>query len=252
MLGLMPEKLHSEERSETAETHCKQKKGLLGDPPAAFLCLGFVCSVHHQGDNGHYCVKHKKYFHVYIIIDAMRFSNAITGAFFRTAVLTMCLAVFVFAASCSAMSDDPDDSSSDQPYSGQTIQTTGNPNGSESYAYEPGSGYDRISKACIYSSWYDIEKDNPATYSSIDTNDAYALKCVFYFNEPITGTFTAVLRKDGQQVSAKQIRLISKVVCECDFSAGLEGIGTFEPGVYNVQLVTEGKSVSVSGEMRVK
>ena len=65
---------------------------------------------------------------------------------------------------------------------------------------------------------------------------------MFYFNEPVTGTFRAVLKKDGKQLAVKDIRISEKVVCEIDFSAGLEGIGTFESGAYTVSLETEGKT----------
>lgn len=182
----------------------------------------------------------------------MRFSNGITGGFYKAAVLTLCLAVFSFAVSCSELSEDEEGENSlaSTSYSGQAVSSSDTAGG-ESYQDEPGSGYDRISKAYIYSAWYDIEKDNPVDYSSIDSNDAYALKCVFYFSEPVTGSFNAVLLKDGGEVASKQIKLSGKVIAECDFSAGLAGMGTFGPGKYTVQLGSEGKTVAVSGEMRV-
>lgn len=182
----------------------------------------------------------------------MRFSNVLTGTLYRATVLTLCLAVFIFAASCSELAEDEEGESSivSTSYSGQAL-TSSYTGGEESYPDETGSGYDRISKAYIYNAWYDIEKDNPADYSSIDSNDAYALKCVFYFNEPVTGSFNAVLIKDGGIVTSKQIKLADKVIAECDFSAGLAGLGTFGQGIYTVQLESEGKTVAVSGEMRV-
>ena len=115
----------------------------------------------------------------------------------------------------------------------------------------PDSGFETISKSYVYSAWYDVEKDNPVDYTSIDSNDAYALKCVFYFNRPVNGNFRAILNKDGKQISVKNIRLDGKVVCECDFSAGLEGRGTFEAGTYTVSLETEDKNIAISGDMRV-
>ena len=48
-----------------------------------------------------------------------------------------------------------------------------------------------------------------------------------------------------------KFRLDGKVVCECDFSAGLEGRGTFEAGTYTVSLETEDKNIAISGDMRV-
>ena len=75
---------------------------------------------------------------------------------------------------------------------------------------------------------------------------------VFYFNEPITGTFKAVLIKDGQKLLEKRIRLEGKVIAECDFSAGLEGLSTFGEGTYSIQLETDGSTVAVSSDMRVE
>lgn len=182
----------------------------------------------------------------------MKFSIKAVGVFFRMAVIASCMTVLVLLPSCSLL-DDEDFTDG----SGTSVESSGGPassgheSGKYTYATEPDSGFDRISKAYVYNAWYDVEKDNPVDYSSIDSNDAYALKCVFYFSEPVSGSFRAVLSKSGQQVAVKDIRIDGKVVAECDFSAGLEGIGTFEPGLYNVSLETEGKSVVVSGNMRV-
>lgn len=249
----MPEYLHSEKSTKAAETGCKQQKGLLGDPPFAFLGLGFVDPVKHEGDKAHNCVKNKKNSHAYIIIVEMRISNRAIKVFSRCAAAVLCLAVLSVHPGCSILDDTEytDEqgsvSSSVTDYS-SSVSDVGT---SESYYTENDTGYERVSRAYVYSAWYDVEKDNPVDYTSIDSNDAYALKCVFYFNEPVTGTFRVVLKKDGRQLAVKDIRISDKVVCECDFSAGLEGIGTFEAGVYTVSLETEGNSIAVSGEMRV-
>lgn len=178
----------------------------------------------------------------------MRFSNKIRETLYKLSVTALCLTFLGPLSSCSELleDDDPYESASYEPgmsssvTSEQTTQT------------EPGMSFDRISKAYIYSAWYDVEKDNPAEYEAIDTAIAYALKCVFYFNEPITGTFKAVLKKDGQKLLEKRIRLDGKVIAECDFSAGLEGMSTFSEGTYNIYLETDGSVVAVSSDMRVE
>lgn len=184
----------------------------------------------------------------------MKFSKAVSGLFSRITVSALCLTVLFILPSCSELLDDEDyyesGSSSVSIQNDKPSSSSADVHG-KTYATEPDSGFERISKAYIYSAWYDIEKDNPVDYSSIDSNDAYAMKCVFYFNEPVSGTFRAVLKRDGEQVSVKQIRLDGKVIAECDFSAGLEGLGSFRPGSYKVYLETENKNVAVSDEMRV-
>ena len=181
----------------------------------------------------------------------MRISNRHYKAFFKKAFAAVLMASILLMPGCSIFDDDEtSETSSDNSGQSTGYQVT-QESGTESAVTEPGSGFDVISKAYVYNAWYDVEKDNPVDYKSIDSNDAYALKCVFYFNEPVTGSFRAVLRKDGVQVAVKDIRIKDKVVCECDFSAGLEGKGTFDPGTYTVALETEGKNVAVSGDMRV-
>ena len=183
----------------------------------------------------------------------MKITKIQRNAFSKAVAAVLCLAVTVLMPGCSLLDDDDyTDPSSD---TGMPVTVSGpssvEESGTETTLGENDSGYDRVSKAYIYAAWYDVEKDNPVDYTSIDSNDAYALKCVFYFNEPVTGSFRAVLKKDGRQVASKDIRINEKVVCECDFSAGLEGIGAFEAGIYAVSLETEGKSVAVSDVMRV-
>ena len=178
----------------------------------------------------------------------MRFSKKITNAVYKVSVMALCLAISGALSSCSELfeDDDPSESSS---YESDASSVMSSETTTET---EPGMSFDRISKAYIYSAWYDVEKDNPAEYDKIDTADAYALKCVFYFNEPVTGTFTAVLKKDGQKLLEKKIRVEGKVIAECDFSAGLEGLSTFSEGTYNVYLETDGSNVAVSSDMRVE
>lgn len=185
----------------------------------------------------------------------MSFSNAVTGVFFKMAVFALCLTVPVFIPSCSIL-DDIDDPSGEITYDESgTSSTVSSP--TESEGAFPSStgiemGYDKVSKAYVYSAWYDVEKDNPANYNAMDSDDAYALKCVFYFSEPISATFRVILKNEDEQVVVKTLRLNEKVIAECDFSAGLEGMDSFKPGVYKVYIETEGKNVAVSSEMRVE
>ena len=60
------------------------------------------------------------------------------------------------------------------------------------------------------------------------------------------------MKNEDGQVVVKTLRLDEKVIAECDFSAGLEGMDSFKPGVYKVYIETEGKNVAVSSEMRVE
>jgi len=248
----VPEDLHSEESTQTAEACGKEQECLFGDPPFAFLGLGFVGTVQYESDDSHYCVKYKKNFHGYIIIVEMKITKRPDIVFSKIIIAVLCLAALVLMPGCSILEDDdPSD-----PSSGTKISDSDHSNSSEESETkmtlgENDTGYDGIAKAYIYSAWYDVEKDNPVDYTSIDSNDAYALKCVFYFNVPVTGGFRAVLKKDGKQLAVKEIRITDKVVCEVDFSAGLEGIGTFEAGSYTVSLETEGKSIALSDVMRV-
>jgi hypothetical protein len=178
----------------------------------------------------------------------MRFSSRITKALYKLSVITLCLAFAGAASSCSELLEDDDPFESTSYMQGGSSSVTSE----ETVQTEQGMGFERISRAYIHSAWYDVEKDNPAGYDTIDTAVAYALKCVFYFNEPVTGTFKAVLIKDGQKLLEKRIRLDGKVIAECDFSAGLEGLSTFGEGTYSIQLETDGSTVAVSSNMRVE
>lgn len=182
----------------------------------------------------------------------MRISN-MTKHVFLLAAASLCMAALIMLPSCSIFDDEENTEQSGSSYeSSVSIDFSSSAEDSAvSSPTSPDSGFETVSKSYVYSAWYDVEKDNPVDYSSIDSNDAYALKCVFYFNQPVNGSFRAILNKDGKQISAKNIRLDGKVVCECDFSAGLEGRGTFEAGTYTVSLETEGRNIAVSGDMRV-
>lgn len=251
MLCLVAEDLHSKEGAQTAKARGKEKESLFGDPPFSFLGLGFVCSVQYERDDGHYCVKYKKNFHGYIIIVEMKITKRPYNVFSKTVLAVLCMTAFILMPGCSILEDDDPSGRSSGVKASASDHGTSDESETEATLGENDTGYERICKAYIYSAWYDVEKDNPVDYTSIDSNDAYALKCVFYFNEPVTGAFRAVLKKDGKQLAVKDFRISEKVVSEIEFSAGLEGIGTFEKGAYTVSLETEDKSVAVSDVMRV-
>lgn len=179
----------------------------------------------------------------------MRFSKETPYGFLKIAVFALCLTLLGAASSCSALLDDEETYESS---TGESVTTTVSMTSEETDETLPGMSFDRISKAYIYNAWYDVEKDNPASYNTIDSGNAYALKCVFYFNEPVTGNFRAILKKDGQQAAVKRIRVDGKVIAECDFSAGLEGLSTFGKGTYNICLETDGKNIAASSDMRVE
>ena len=182
----------------------------------------------------------------------MRISNKAIHVFFSKAAAVLCVTALAVLPSCSILDDDETEQTDSSYESSVSMDSSSSAEDSRvSVQTAPDSGYETISKSYVYCAWYDVEKDNPVDYSSIDSNDAYALKCVFYFDKPVNGSFQAILNKDGKQVSVKSIRLDGKVVCECDFSAGLEGRGTFEAGTYTVSLETEGRNVALSGDMRV-
>ena len=55
---------------------------------------------------------------------------------------------------------------------------------------------------------------NPADYDEIDSNDAFALKGVFYFNKPLTAVFEANLYKGDELVMTREVRLRENVTAE--------------------------------------
>lgn len=108
-----------------------------------------------------------------------------------------------------------------------------------------------VEDALVYSVWYDATEDNPVNYSQINSQDAFALKGVFYFNTPLTTVFEARLVKDGEVLLTKNVTLKDNVTAECDFSAGMEGWGVFEAGNYVVELYFDGEYIAATGEIEV-
>ena len=111
---------------------------------------------------------------------------------------------------------------------------------------------DFIKSILVHSVWYDVVSGNPADYDSISSEKAFALKGVFYFSEPLTAVFEARLCKDGETILKREVKIDRDVTCGCDFSAGLEGLGTFDAGSYTVVLLYDGIEVAKTDVMRVE
>lgn len=127
------------------------------------------------------------------------------------------------------------------------------PTGSyDSFSYETKElNYDFIKSIYIHSVWYDVETSNPATTNRIETEKAFAVKGVFYFSEPLYASFDAKLYKGDEVVLTKTVNMYDNVTCEVDFSAGLEGLGTFEPGEYRISLLFEGREIATTTNLKV-
>ena len=111
---------------------------------------------------------------------------------------------------------------------------------------------DSIKELYVYSVWYDAVIDNPADYESIDSDDAFALKGVFYFSSPLSIDLDAKLYKDGKVLLKRKLKLRENVTAEADFSAGLEGFGKFDSGEYYIELIYNGQVVGTTPNMRVR
>ena len=108
-----------------------------------------------------------------------------------------------------------------------------------------------VKSILVYSVWYDAVEANPLTDFRVDSIDAFALKGVFYFSEPLTAHFTAQLMYGDEIILTRGVDLKDNVTAEADFSAGLEGFGTFERGEYTIELYYEGDLIGVTDVMRV-
>ncbi len=112
--------------------------------------------------------------------------------------------------------------------------------------------YSFVKESCVYSVWYDVSTDNPADYDWIASEKTYALKGVFYFSSPLRTVFEARLLRGDEVILTRNVNMYDNVTAEADFSAGLEGLGTFEPGDYTVELYFDGELVAKTDIMRVK
>ena len=189
-------------------------------------------------------------------------------ALIRTRIAAGLLSLSVLASfcSCSILGDLRDDTDGSRTYSSERFKPEGNSQETTESTYEtmePTGTYITettepveldfgfVSGAYLTSSWYDIIDDNPISNDSVNSEDAFALKAVFYFNTPITGVFEAYLYKDDSVLLTRNVNMRNNVTAEADFSAGLEGLGTFEPSEYFIELYFDGELVASSTVMRV-
>ena len=185
----------------------------------------------------------------------------------RLAAGLLSLSVLASFCSCSILGDLRDDTDGSRTYSSERSKPEGNPQETSESTYEtmePTGTYITestepveldigfVSGAYLTSTWYDVIDDNPVDYDSVNTEDAFALKGVFYFNTPITGVFEAYLYKDDSVLMTRNVNMKNNVTAEADFSAGLEGLGTFEPGEYYVELYFDGELIASTSVMRVR
>lgn len=190
-------------------------------------------------------------------------TKALTGLRITAAVI-MSLSVLISMCSCSVFDDSG--SGSGRTYSSDKYKHEGGASETSESTYEtmePTGTYSTvptvtmdvdvsfIRDAYLISCWYDVVDDNPVDYGSVNSEDAFALKGVFYFNTPLTAVFEARLYKDDQVLLTREVRMNGNVTAEADFSAGLEGLGTFETGEYYVELFFDGESIATTSIMRV-
>lgn len=185
----------------------------------------------------------------------------------RIAAGLLSLSVLASFCSCSILGDLRDDTDGSRTYSSERSKPEGNPQETTETTYEtmePTGTYITestepveldigfVSGAYLTSTWYDVIDDNPVDYDSINSEDAFALKAVFYFNTPMTGVFEAYLYKDDFVLMTRNVNMKNNVTAEADFSAGLEGLGTFEPGEYYIELYFDGERIASSTVMKVR
>lgn len=185
----------------------------------------------------------------------------------RIAAGLLSLPVLATFCSCSILGDLRDDTDGSRTYSSERSKPEGNTQETSESTYEtmePTGTYITestepveldigfVSGAYLTSTWYDVIDDNPVDYDSVNTEDAFALKGVFYFNTPITGVFEAYLYKNDSVLMTRNINMKNNVTAEADFSAGLEGLGTFEPGEYFIELYFDGELIASTSVMRVR
>ena len=112
--------------------------------------------------------------------------------------------------------------------------------------------FDYIESIYVYSIWDDAVDDNPIYNLYLKSKDTFALKGVFYFREPLRTVFEARLYKDDEVLLTRSVVLRDEVTAQADFSAGLNGFGTFEPGTYRGELVYDGQTVAYTNAIEVE
>lgn len=97
---------------------------------------------------------------------------------------------------------------------------------------------------CIGCFWYDPMSGNPIDGTSID--DTCALQPVFYFDMPLTYTFTIQIELDGEAVASIDVVLDDEVVCLADFSVDEGNVDSLEDGEYTASIVVNGEAIYTS------
>lgn len=114
----------------------------------------------------------------------------------------------------------------------------------------PSQDADDIRSKYLATVWYGIETGNPM--NDLVVSDAYAVQNVFYFTEPVSGEFVAkLINSSGKDVLTETINVDSRVTVVCDFSAGHQGWGTFDPDTYYVELYFSGQKIATSETITV-
>jgi len=102
----------------------------------------------------------------------------------------------------------------------------------------------------ISATWYDVETGNPLERDMV--SDAYAVQAVFYFSTPQTGQFHAeLISESGDVILSADITADNEITVVCDFSAGLQGWGTFDTGSYCAVLFKDGSEIARTKYLKV-
>lgn len=105
-----------------------------------------------------------------------------------------------------------------------------------------------VNSILVGSYWYDPIEGNPTSTTTMLT--VYYLQNVFYFNHPMTMTFEAELRCDGEVVMSREVVVNNQVIAKCDFEN--ENGSTFAPGTYTIALLYNGEVIAESDELVVR
>lgn len=94
--------------------------------------------------------------------------------------------------------------------------------------------------------WFDPLMNNPITGNSL--RDVNYLKCVVYFNRPLSLTCTAELLYNGSVVDTYEVVMDGDVTADCHFTSP---VGTFSPGTYSVVLYYNDQEMVTSSTITV-
>ena len=94
--------------------------------------------------------------------------------------------------------------------------------------------------------WFDPLMNNPLQSPNLRQTDY--LKCVFYFNRPMSITCTAELQCNGNVVDTVEVDLNGSVTADCHFT---NTAGNFSAGSYTVVLYFNEQEMATSGAITV-